>query len=169
MMINSAQAMTLDEAKVKRTVYGFSALADHGAFEYLGAVMAPQVSVDYTSLFGGQAELLKRETLMNRWSEFLPGFDITFHELSDMKVMISGNNATVNVNFTASHWLGDTGFWQISGRYEFVVIKSADLWLISSIKTIADSEQGSRDILSGVAQHANKNLAATKARLVSYQ
>lgn len=50
----STSAQTLDEAKVRSAVNGFSTFADQGAYEYLGRLFALELTVDYTSLFGGE-------------------------------------------------------------------------------------------------------------------
>lgn len=53
----SISAQTLDEAKVRSAVNGFSTFADQGAYEYLGRLFAPELTVDYTSLFGGETAM----------------------------------------------------------------------------------------------------------------
>ncbi|GAM73989.1 hypothetical protein JCM19241_5185 [Vibrio ishigakensis] len=57
----SISAQTLDEAKVRSAVNGFSTFADQGAYEYLGRLFAPELTVDYTSLFGGETANVKRK------------------------------------------------------------------------------------------------------------
>ena len=52
--------MTRDEAQVHSNLNSFSALADQGAYEYLGRLLAPQLTVDYTTLFGGEAQQVSR-------------------------------------------------------------------------------------------------------------
>ncbi|WP_342344093.1 nuclear transport factor 2 family protein [Vibrio owensii] len=84
----NAQTMSLDEAKIRSNINSFSALADQGAFEYLGRLFAPVLTVDYTTLFGGEAQQVKRQDLMQQWAGFLPGFDATFHDLSNLNVSI---------------------------------------------------------------------------------
>lgn len=158
-----------DEARIRSTIHSFSALADQGAFEYLGRLFAPVVSVDYTSLFGGEVKQTPREVLMQRWESFLPGFDTTYHELRDLKVELTEHGATVNVDFTASHWLGDEGFWEISGEYEFTLeiasptdtadstLNAPNQWQITGVKAIGKRESGSRDVLGEVAKFAEQN------------
>ena len=127
------------------------------------------MSVDYTSLFGGQVKQTPREVLMQRWESFLPGFDTTYHELRDLKVELTEHGATVNVDFTASHWLGDEGFWEISGEYEFTLeiasptdtadstLNAPNQWQITGVKAIGKRESGSRDVLGEVAKFAEQN------------
>ena len=176
MTTNSTHAasapLSQDEAQVRSTIYSFSALADQSAFEYLGTLFATEVSLDYTELFGGEVQTISNQTLMQQWAGFLPGFDTTFHELSNMQVSLEQgdtdlNCAQVTVDFTASHWLDDSGFWAISGVYQFTLIKEGGNWAISHVKLFAKEETGSREVLAKVAPLAAKKLAAKRQRLLN--
>ncbi|MHA2714873.1 nuclear transport factor 2 family protein [Vibrio owensii] len=165
----NAQTMSLDEAKIRSNINSFSALADQGAFEYLGRLFAPELMVDYTSLFGGEAQQAKRQDLMQQWAGFLPGFDATFHDLSNLNVSIDGDKASATVDFTASHWFGEEGFWAVSGEYEFGLQRAGDNWQIISVTLNRKAEQGSRDVLAEAPKHAAQNLKAREALKVTYQ
>ncbi|USE01853.1 nuclear transport factor 2 family protein [Vibrio sp. SCSIO 43133] len=165
----NAQTMPLDEAKIRSNINSFSALADQGAFEYLGRLFAPELTVDYTTLFGGEAQLVKRQDLIKQWAGFLPGFDATFHHLSNLNVSIDGDKANATVDFTASHWLGAVGFWAVSGEYEFELQRASDNWQITSVKLNRKAEQGSRDILAEAPNQAAQNLKSREALKVIYQ
>lgn len=164
----NAQTMSLDEAKIRSNINSFSALADQGAFEYLGRLFAPELTVDYTTLFGGEAQQIKRQDLMQQWAGFLPGFDATFHDLSNLRVSIDGDKASVTVDFIASHWLGEEGFWAVSGEYEFGLQRAGDNWQITSMTLNRKSEQGSRNILADAPKHAAQNSKARDALKVTY-
>ncbi|WP_220348056.1 nuclear transport factor 2 family protein [Thalassotalea euphylliae] len=181
---NRTQQLTQDEAKIRSTIYSFSALADQSAFEYLGALFAPEVTLDYTELFGGEVQIVTNQALMQQWAGFLPGFDTTFHELSNMRVSqleIAAHqksaqqnsehqkNAQVNVDFTASHWLGKSYYWSISGEYQFTLANYDGHWVIQSAKLFAKSESGSREVLEKVAPFAAEKLAAKRQRLITIQ
>ncbi|AIW20679.1 nuclear transport factor 2 family protein [Vibrio coralliilyticus] len=165
----NAQTMTLDEAKIRSNINSFSALADQGAFEYLGRLLAPELTVDYTTLFGGEAQQVKRQDLMQQWAGFLPGFDATFHDLSNLNVFINGDKANATVDFTASHWSGEEGFWAVSGGYEFGLQRAGDNWQITSVKLNRKAEQGSRDVLAEAPKYAAQNLKTREALKVTYQ
>lgn len=164
-----AQILTRDEAQIRSNIQSFSALADQDAYEYLGRLFAPEVLVDYTSLFGGEAETVDRVELMKRWAGFLPGFDTTYHDLTNLNVDIDGDNATASVDFTASHWLGDDGFWAVSGSYDFMLSKIDGHWAIKSVKVHGKGEEGSRDVLGKVGALAKENLDSRNARLINVQ
>ncbi|MCG7587667.1 nuclear transport factor 2 family protein, partial [Photobacterium sp. OFAV2-7] len=106
---------------------------------------------------------------MKQWAGFLPGFDTTYHDLSNMKVDISDDTANATVDFTANHWLGAEGFWAVSGHYEFSLSRANDNWAITSVKVRGTSEQGSRDVLGEAPQYAKENLEARNALRISYE
>lgn len=168
-MTVSAKDLTRDEAQIRSNLSSYAALADQGAYQYLGRLFAPELVVDYTSLWGGEAQSIKREALMKQWANFLPGFDATYHELSNLKVDIHGKTAKASVDFSASHWLGSDGFWQVSGTYDFTLVSTHDNWEITSVKLVNPSENGSRDILGEAPRYAQKKLKERDALLVSYE
>ncbi|QIA63070.1 nuclear transport factor 2 family protein [Vibrio astriarenae] len=163
-----AAVMTQDEAKVRSNVQGFSALADQGAFEYLGRLFASEVTVDYTSLWGGEPATVSNVELMQQWAGFLPGFDTTFHELEAPMVTVQGSTATANVNFTARHWLGESGFWSVSGSYDFTLSKVGEDWVIEALKLNLEDETGSRDVLAEAPKFAVEKQNQREAKLLSY-
>lgn len=106
---------------------------------------------------------------MQQWVGFLPGFDATFHDLSNLNVSINGDKASATVDFIASHWIGEEGFWAVSGEYEFGLQRAGDNWQITSVKLNRKAEQGSRDVLAETPKHAAQNLKAREALKVTYQ
>tara|TARA_Y100000588_G_scaffold15742_1_gene16752 strand:- start:3329 stop:3871 length:543 start_codon:yes stop_codon:yes gene_type:complete len=148
-----------DIASIHSNLNSFSALADNNAYEYLTLLFAPHVTTDYTSLFGGEAVTQKREILMQNWAAFLPGFDKTFHNLGNPSINRKEDIAFANVPFTASHWLGHDGFWQVSGIYHFTFRKIEGQWLITSVTLEKREEAGSRDILAIAPENAKDRLA----------
>lgn len=158
--------MSQDEAKIRSAIYSFSALADQNAFAHLGRLFAPTITLDYRAIFGGEPSVATPQSLMQQWAGFLPGFDTTYHELSNINVVIKDDSAMVGVDFIARHWHGDNGFWAVSGRYHFALEKVADNWLINSLTVNNVSESGSRDVLGVVGKDAIANLKARDKRLV---
>lgn len=168
-----ATTMSLDEAQIRSNIQGFATLADRGAFEYLGRLLAPELVVDYSSLFGGQAATVTNTALMKQWAAFLPGFDATFHQLTDLRVVIEGDNALATVSFIARHYLshkqgvdGETGFWSVFGEYEFGLNRFEDNWVINSVTLKRQGERGNRDVLELAPRHAEHNLQQRGAKRV---
>lgn len=159
-MTVNANTISQDQAQISSTIQSYATMADQGAFEYLGRVFAPEIVVDYTSLFGGEPQKTTREALMQQWSNFLPGFDTTYHQLSNFDIKVNGDKALASVDFEASHWIGKDGFWQIAGQYDFNLKRAPHSWVITSVKVIAGNESGSRDVLAEAPKHAVENLKA---------
>lgn len=149
--MNAHAQPNLDEEHIKLQLQSMGTLADQSAFDYLVNVFSEEVYIDYTSAFGGEPSVVKRDDLMRSWAGLLPGFDLTRHELSNLQVKINGNGATAHADITANHFLGN-GFWQISGRYEYELEKANTDWSIRSLTLIAESEKGSRDVLGAASK-----------------
>ncbi|NKF49956.1 nuclear transport factor 2 family protein [Shewanella sp. WXL01] len=182
---------SMAEATIARNLASYAVLADQNAFAYLGRLFAPKVTVDYTALWGGEPQSLTREALMQQWAGFLPGFDVTYHQVSDIKVELDQDNATnakATMRFSASHFIKDAGnrdkadangvsvkehedkgFWQVAGRYHFTLTQIDGDWLITSVTLTEPSEQGNREVLAIAPERAATNLAKRQAKLVDYQ
>ena len=150
---NSSNVTTPDEAAIETIVESVANLADLGNFENLEQLYAPEVEVDYTSAFGGEVELKSPQALMTQWASSLPGFDRTRHEISKIETQVKGNRASATADVTASHYL-DEMFWQIAGSYEYGLVKQDGQWTIDKMTFIAESEQGSRDIINKAVEQA---------------
>lgn len=157
-------AMSRDEAQIRSNLSSFAVLADQGAFEYLGALFAPSLTLDYRSLFGGEIQQVEREALMQQWVAFLPGFDATYHQLSNLQVSVAGEQASATVDVVARHWLGEQGYWAIAGSYQFSLSKLEGQWLIDAVTLLASQESGSRDILASAPEQAPANYRARQQR-----
>ncbi|ELA6610093.1 nuclear transport factor 2 family protein [Vibrio alginolyticus] len=153
-----AKALTQDEAKISSAINSFATLADQNAYQHLGRLFAPELTVDYTSLWGGEPTKTTNVELIKQWAGFLPGFDTTYHELSNLDVKLDGDNALATVDFTASHWLGDTGFWSVFGSYEFALNRASNGWVINSVKLNYEGETANRDVLGEAPKFAKQNL-----------
>ena len=153
---NSLNVTTPDEAAIETIVESVANLADQGNFESLEKLYAEEIEVDYTSAFGGEVELKSPQGLMTQWASSLPGFDRTRHQISNIETEVKGNTATAKADVTANHYL-DEMFWQITGSYEYGLVKEDGRWTIDKVTLIAESEQGSRDIINQAVEQASIN------------
>ena len=150
---NSSNVLTPDEAAIETIVESVASFADRSDFESLEKLYAEEVEVDYTSAFGGEVELKSPQGLMTQWASSLPGFDRTRHKISNIETEVEGNKATATADVTANHYL-DEMFWQIAGSYEYGLVKEDGQWTIDKMTFIAESEQGSRDIINKAVEQA---------------
>ncbi len=153
---NLVNAETPDEAAIKTIIESVANLADRNNFDSLEKLYAPEVKVDYTSAFGGEVERKSPQALMTQWASSLPGFDRTRHEISNIETVVNGNTATATADFVANHYL-DEMFWQISGSYEYGLVKEDGQWTVNKMTLLAESEQGSRDIIQDAVEQASIN------------
>ena len=153
---NSSKVLTSDEAAIYTIVESVANLADRGNFESLAKLYAPEIEVDYTSAFGGEVELKSPQGLMSSWASSLPGFNRTRHQISNIETVVKGNHAIAKADVVANHYL-DEMFWQISGSYEYGLVKEDGQWVIDRMIFLAKSEQGSRDIIQKAVEQAQVN------------
>ncbi len=149
---------TPDEAAINTIVESVATLADRGDFESLEKLYSQEVEVDYTSAFGGEVELKSPQALMTQWANVLPGFDRTRHKISNIETIIKGNQANASADVIANHYLKDN-FWQISGSYEYSLIKEDGQWVIEKMTFIAASEEGNRELINQAIEQTNLNPA----------
>lgn len=151
---NPALASAGDEAKIQNIVQSVATLADTHQFEALEKLFAPEVRVDYTSAFGGEAELKSPQALMTAWAGLLPGFDATRHAVSNIKSEIKGTKASATADVVTDHYIAGK-HWKISGSYDYQLINNDGEWLITGVTFNAGEEKGSRDVL-GLATETAK-------------
>jgi len=152
----TASIQTADEAAIATLVNSVATLADQGDFETLESLYADSVQIDYTSLFGGDIQTHTPESLMTAWASLLPGFDQTYHAISNIQVDVAGDRATSTADVTASHYLGDD-YWQVSGQYEYQLIRHPNRWKIETMAFELSDQQGDRTLLEQAAAEAADN------------
>ncbi len=153
---HSSRISTPDEAAIHTIVESVANLADRENFESLEQLYAQEIEVDYTSAFGGEVELKSPQGLMTQWASSLPGFDRTRHQISNIETEVKGNTATATADVTADHYL-DEMFWQITGSYEYGLVKEDGQWAIDKMTFIAETERGSRDLIDKAVEQASLN------------
>lgn len=156
--INPALAMNnaQDEAAIKTVVESIGTLADTHNFTALEQLYAPEVQIDYTSLMGGEIQLKSNKALMTEWASFLPGFDRTRHQLSNMSVVLAGNYATASADIVADHYVGEL-HWQVQGSYIYKLRKEDDVWRVISHTLNFAGEEGTRDVFGAAIAQAAEN------------
>lgn len=157
---------TPDEAAVASIIESVGVLADRGEFDALARLYADEFTLDYSSLNDQPAATKTPMELMGEWSSVLPGFDRTRHALSNIKVDISGGNATAHADVVASHWIGDA-FWQVTGHYDYELARNDDLWNITSMTFTLEGETGSRDVFGPAIEAAASRELAGNTKVIA--
>src|SRR5262249_39984745 len=115
--------------QVRQTILALVTNVDVRELDASARQFAPEVRADYTSLWGGEAQVAPREDMIAGWRSVLPGFDATRHQLGAIEVQVEGDRATAECDVDALHWL-DGGTWRVRGRYRFALART-ERWRVT--------------------------------------
>ncbi|MET9507383.1 nuclear transport factor 2 family protein [Streptomyces flavidovirens] len=111
--------------------------ADQREWERLAGVFAEKVTLDYTSLAGGEPAELTPAEIVAAWTSALGGYDATQHLITNHLVDIEGDTAVCTAAFQATHRLATahgSALWTLGGTYRFGLVRTAGHgWRISSV------------------------------------
>lgn len=127
-------------------------LTDHRDWDALEQVFAEQVTLDYTSLNGGEPVVLTPEQIVGAWRETLGGFAATQHLLANHLVAIDGDTAVCTASFQATHRKADAfgaSLWTLGGSYRFDLVRTDGTWRIRGGVMTALWGDGNRGLLPG--------------------
>ena len=114
-------------AKVIAIVSSIPLAVDIGRYELAAAAFAPEIVIDYTSLWGGEPQRTTPAALMDAWRGLVPGFDATRHELRDVEARVDGETATATALVDGRHWIDDA-LWRPIGLYRWTLRRIEDGW-----------------------------------------
>ncbi|MEV4281658.1 nuclear transport factor 2 family protein [Actinoplanes xinjiangensis] len=98
------------------TVVDFFRAVDVRDWDTVRALLADEVTLDYVSLFGGEAEIVAADEVVQRWRALLPGFDATQHLLG----LLAESGPVVRGNVRGYHLL-DGEEWMVAGWYDLTL------------------------------------------------
>jgi hypothetical protein len=102
--------------EIKKSVLDIFEGADERNWERVKNAMAEKVLLDYTSMTGGEPASLSPDAITTAWSNFLPGFDKTKHNLINFKITPSEELMTITFDGKADHFIDDK-IWTVEGDY----------------------------------------------------
>lgn len=147
---DTSLASHVEEARIAGVISAVAIYADNRDFRPLERFFAPETTIDYTSLWGGEPQRFAPSALMDAWAGLLPGFDATRHELSDIQVEIGDDAATAQAKVRATHWLGDRT-WVVAGSYNYELIRADTGWQVSRMTFHLSDESGDRTLVEEAA------------------
>jgi SnoaL-like domain len=134
-----------EAAKVISVVSSIPLAVDLAAYDLAEKAFAPKIIIDYTSLWGGQPNTMTPQELMTAWRGIVPGFDATWHELSNIKASVTGSKASATAAVDGRHWLGEM-LWRPVGNYHWDLEKRNGQWKVTRMQFIMTQEIGNRDV-----------------------
>lgn len=120
------------EEQVKRLFIA----TDSKDWETVIDVFADEVELDYSSMSGQPAALLKPGNIVDAWKTILPGFTWTRHQLGNILSTKEDKHASVFCYGTATHYLeNEKGhLWTVVGTYDLDLTLVEDGWKIHKMK-----------------------------------
>ncbi len=132
--------------------------ADQRRWEDLHDIFTDTVTVDYTSLTGGEPADIPAADLINGWKAGLDGLDATQHHISNHLVTLDGDDtATVTAQFIATHRYPNPHgepLWTLGGHYLFTLHRADDGWRIAELTMTATWASGNQHIMTLAAGDA---------------
>jgi ketosteroid isomerase-like protein len=118
--------------------------ADQREWDHLARVFADKVTLDYTSLNGGEPVTLAPAQIIDGWRDGLGVYTATQHLLTNHLVTLDGDTAVCTAAFQAAHRKPDTSLWVLRGTYRFDLARTGDGWRITGVRMTALWSEGER-------------------------
>lgn len=134
----------VDRFAIVDTLTSIAAGADRHDWPRVRTAFASEVTIDYSSLWGGVPTTMKADDLVAQWAAFLPGFDQTLHLVTNHTITaFDGKSASAEADFQALHRIGEDT-WVLSGHYAYRLVKVDGRWAVSSLTMTWTHETGDR-------------------------
>lgn len=151
-----------DSAKAIAVVSSIPLAVDLALYELAEAAFAPEVVVDYTSLWGGEPQRMTPTALMEAWRGLVPGFDATRHELKEVDAKVRGDEAIATAFVDARHWIGGA-LWRPIGTYSWRLSRIDGRWKVTAMTFAMTQEAGDRSLAQIAAKRIKRQAASPPA------
>ncbi|MFC8424666.1 nuclear transport factor 2 family protein [Streptomyces sp. NPDC057236] len=118
--------------------------ADQCEWDELAEVFADQVTLDCTSLNGGEPVTLTPARIVDGWRTGLGVYTATQHLLTNHLVDLDGAGAVCTAAFQATHRKTDDSLWTLGGSYRFDLLRKDDGWRITGVVMTVVWSEGER-------------------------
>jgi len=140
-----------DQDQIRGRIGALAVHVDARRWDDLLELFAPEVQADWTSLFGGERECLKREQLVANWRRLLPGFTRTTHVIGSPTILVTDQTARASASVVAWHFikepaLAGNDLWLAGGCYEFSFERHEGAWRIAAMTLARAWAEGNQDL-----------------------
>jgi hypothetical protein len=142
-----------ETARVISVVRSIPLAVDLARYDLAEAAFAPEITIDYTSLWGGEPQRMTPAQLMGSWRGIVPGFDATWHELADVRAAVRGDEANATAHVDGRHWIGER-LWRPIGTYHWSLRKLDGAWKVTSMRFTMTQEIGDRALAAEATERA---------------
>jgi fermentation-respiration switch protein FrsA (DUF1100 family) len=147
-----------DEARIISVVSSIPLAVDLANYDLAERAFAAEIVVDYTSLWGGEAQRMSPPELMAAWRGIVPGFDATRHEIADVSVALAGDAAHASAFVDGRHFLGGE-VWRPVGTYDWRLRRIDGVWKVTHMTFTVTQEIGARALAEEAMERAKKKKA----------
>jgi hypothetical protein len=144
-----------ETARVLAVVQSIPLAVDLAAYDLAERAFAPSVVIDYTSLWGGEPQTMTPSELMTAWRGIVPGFDATWHELSEVRAEVTGETARATARVDGRHWIGER-LWRPIGGYVWELEKREGRWQVTRMTFRMTREIGDRALAEEAMRRARR-------------
>lgn len=136
---NSLQAQkenTMTTDNLQQTILDIFIGADKRDWPRVEKAFAATVTLDYSSMIGGEPTKLSPQQITDSWKALLPGFEATQHQISNFTYNIADQSARVSAYGTATHYLPNPSgrnIWIVVGTYDFEMHQENETWKVSAM------------------------------------
>lgn len=126
-------------------------------WDAFATVFADNVTLDFTSLWGGDPQQATPQEVTKTWSALLGAFDATQHLLGNHLVTVDGDTGVLTAVFQATHRLANpfgSPLWTLGGTYRIGLTRLEGTWKINNVVMTATWAEGNKDILALAAAAA---------------
>lgn len=142
-----------ESAKIIALVSSIPLAVDLARYDLAEAAFAPEIVIDYTSLWGGEPQRMTPGALMDVWRGLVPGFDATRHELKEIEAKVEGDGATATAFVDGRHWIGEL-LWRPIGTYRWTLRRIDGRWKVTEMTFALTQEVGDRGLAKVAAKRA---------------
>jgi hypothetical protein len=140
-----------DRLDVQDAVIRFGWYLDREDWSAMVDLLADQVTVDFTAVFGGQVETVAGPEQVRRWRELITAVDASQHVISGVLADIGGDEATATANVLV--WLRrdaapGSSLWHNGGTYEMRLTRTSTGWRITALTARSSWIEGNFAVLT---------------------
>jgi 3-phenylpropionate/cinnamic acid dioxygenase small subunit len=134
-----------DRLAIEALMYRFSQGIDECDFEMYRSVFTDEIELDYSSYRAGTIGTWSADKWVDRGRALFPGLDATAHAITNVRIAIDGDTASVRGYVRADHVLRGhpTGeVFTVAGEYRDGLVRTVDGWKIATKQLIVRWQEG---------------------------
>jgi len=139
------------ELAIRNVIARIANTIDTRRWEELRALFADEVTIDYTSLFGGEVQRQRADETVAGWRRLLSPLDATQHVIGAIEVAIDGDRASAQCHVRGYHVRHDApggSEWMVAGQWLFDLNARHGTWQIGSMTLRAFYQTGNQTLLT---------------------